>query len=104
MIIEYGALAQVVEHLTFNQVVRGSNPRCFTEEHVKTCSFVSKDTFADVAELADALDLGSSVPDVQVQVLLSASKSSGFLIERSWGFFVGFTGFVSSLQMKKIIC
>ena len=27
--IEYGALAQSVEHLTFNQVVRGSNPRCF---------------------------------------------------------------------------
>ena len=27
---------------------------------------------ADVAELADALDLGSSVPDVQVQVLSSA--------------------------------
>ena len=27
---EYGALAQSVEHLTFNQVVRGSNPRCFT--------------------------------------------------------------------------
>ena len=24
-----GALAQVVEHLTFNQVVRGSSPRCF---------------------------------------------------------------------------
>ena len=28
--------------------------------------------FAGVAELADALDLGSSVPDVQVQVLLPA--------------------------------
>ena len=28
--IFYGALAQSVEHLTFNQVVRGSNPRCFT--------------------------------------------------------------------------
>ena len=27
---------------------------------------------ADVAELADAPDLGSGVPDVQVQVLLSA--------------------------------
>ena len=27
---KYGALAQLVEHLTFNQVVRGSNPRCFT--------------------------------------------------------------------------
>ena len=24
----YGILAQLVEHLTFNQVVRGSNPRC----------------------------------------------------------------------------
>ena len=31
--------------------------------------------FADVAELADALDLGSSVPDVQVQVLLSAVQT-----------------------------
>ena len=28
--------------------------------------------FAGVAELADALDLGSSVPDVQVQVLSPA--------------------------------
>ena len=28
----YGALAQSVEHLTFNQVVRGSNPRCFIEK------------------------------------------------------------------------
>ena len=27
----YGILAQVVEHLTFNQVVRGSNPRCLTK-------------------------------------------------------------------------
>ena len=29
--IFYGALAQSVEHLTFNQVVRGSNPRCFID-------------------------------------------------------------------------
>ena len=28
ILIYYGILAQVVEHLTFNQVVRGSNPRC----------------------------------------------------------------------------
>ena len=28
--IMYGALAQSVEHLTFNQVVGGSNPPCFT--------------------------------------------------------------------------
>ena len=30
--------------------------------------------YADVAELADALDLGSSISDVQVQVLSSAPK------------------------------
>ena len=29
-VLFYGVLAQSVEHLTFNQVVRGSNPRCFT--------------------------------------------------------------------------
>ena len=29
---EYGALAQSVEHLTFNQVVRGSNPRTLIVE------------------------------------------------------------------------
>ena len=29
---QYGPLAQVVEHLTFNQVVRGSSPRWLTKE------------------------------------------------------------------------
>ena len=29
----YGVLAQSVEHLTFNQVVRGSNPRCLILEN-----------------------------------------------------------------------
>ena len=29
-VLYYGALAQSVEHLTFNQVVRGSNPRTLT--------------------------------------------------------------------------
>ena len=28
---KYGRVAQVVEHLTFNQVVRGSNPRTLSE-------------------------------------------------------------------------
>ena len=28
----YGVLAQLVEHLTFNQVVRGSNPRCLIKQ------------------------------------------------------------------------
>ena len=42
-------LAQLVEHLTFNQRVRGSSPLQDTIHN------------AGVAELADALDLGSSV-------------------------------------------
>ena len=42
-------LAQLVEHLTFNQRVEGSSPSWLTTCH------------AGVAELADALDLGSSV-------------------------------------------
>ena len=37
--IKYGALAQSVEHLTFNQVVRGSNPRCFTKKMRETKRF-----------------------------------------------------------------
>ena|GEM_PF-2948189 len=55
-------LAQLVEHLTFNQRVRGSNPLQDTTYD------------ADVAELADALDLGSSTFGVQVQLLSSAPK------------------------------
>ena len=31
--VEYGVLAQSVEHLTFNQVVRGSNPRCLSRKN-----------------------------------------------------------------------
>ena len=38
----YGPLAQVVEHLTFNQVVRGSSPRWLTDRCKKsyTCYFL----------------------------------------------------------------
>ena len=36
------------------------------------CIISKYDFYADVVELADTLDLGSSVPDVQVQVLSSA--------------------------------
>ena len=35
----YGALAQSVEHLTFNQVVGGSNPPCFTRKKLKRLLF-----------------------------------------------------------------
>ena len=58
----YGLLAQVVEHLTFNQVVRGSNPRTLTKKGIRMLvpfDIIYMD-YADVAELADALDLGSS--------------------------------------------
>ena len=39
------------------------------------CKCLEERQYADVAELADALDLGSSVYDVQVQVLSSAPNS-----------------------------
>jgi hypothetical protein len=45
----FEALAQLVEHLTFNQGVVGSNPTCLT-------IFLMR---ARMAELADAPDLGS---------------------------------------------
>ena len=32
----YGILAQLVEHLTFNQVVGGSNPPCLIPKSVKS--------------------------------------------------------------------
>ena len=72
----------MVEHLTFNQVVRGSNPRCFTGSSNPSwvwTFFLQKINmeYADMAELADAPDLGSGVYDVQVQVLLSAGEYGG---------------------------
>ena len=36
--MEYGILAQLVEHLTFNQVVRGSNPRCLIRKYYRNDS------------------------------------------------------------------
>ena len=60
--VYYGRVAQVVEHLTFNQVVRGSNPRTLTKKGIRMLvpfDIIYMD-YADVAELADALDLGSS--------------------------------------------
>ncbi len=60
----FDPLAQAVEHLTFNQGVRRSSRRWVT-------------ILAGVAELADALDLGSSVIDVGVQVLSPAPKQIG---------------------------
>ena len=55
----------MVEHRTFNPSVEVSSPSRLMDVN-----------FAGVAELADALDLGSSGLPVQVQVLLSAPKKS----------------------------
>ena len=90
-VLFYGVLAQSVEHLTFNQVVRGSNPRCLISgKHLLSVIFLPSDRvmatieYADMAELADALVLGTSGLPVQVQVLLSAliKRSSVNLIYR----------------------
>ena len=51
-----------------------------------------------MAELADALVLGSSVHDVQVQVLLSAPyhvKPNVLIFDSAFGFFILWTGFDS---------
>ena len=40
--IEDGILAQVVEHLTFNQVVRGSSPRCLIKRNLIELGFIKK--------------------------------------------------------------
>ena len=40
--------------------------------------------YADVAELADAPDLGSGISDVQVQVLLPALKNPGDWFHRGF--------------------
>ena len=70
----------MVEHLTFNQVVRGSNPRTLiVEQAVLLVLFFSKIVYADVAELADALVLGSSGHPVQVQVLSSADYEEALI-------------------------
>ena len=74
--------------MTFNQVVRGSNPRTLTLDKQYCLSILLSEAlqnkaglmYADVAELADALDLGSSVHDVQVRFLSSAvakARNSG---------------------------
>ena len=62
--------------MTFNQGVWSSN-----------LQWVTINFFADVAELADALDLGSSIYDVGVQVSSSAPNlitycGSGSVVER----------------------
>ena len=36
----YGILAQSVEHLTFNQVVRGSSPRCLIQTKTELIGFL----------------------------------------------------------------
>ena len=60
----YESLAQLVEHLTFNQGVVGSSPTWLTLLYTR---------YAVMAELADALDSGSSgVTTVEVRVLLTA--------------------------------
>ena len=54
-----------------------------------------------MAELADALDLGSSVPDVQVQVLSSALYESSFACNGRERAFSSFAGKVLTMNEKK---
>ena len=61
--------------------------------------------FAAVAELADALDLGSSVPDVKVQVLSGAPNSKNpnpVPIGNGFGFllYIEYPNFNSKIKNK----
>ncbi len=70
--------------------INGAQPDTFTDcvfffllqSHYNICIIIllSYLTRADMAELADALDLGSSVFDVRVQVPLSAVSFKAFLV------------------------
>ena len=57
----YGILAQVVEHLTFNQVVRGSNPRCLIKKTSRIETFFLMQDIGGfehrTTELVGALDV-----------------------------------------------
>ena len=53
----WGALAQSVEHLTFNQVVRGSNPRCFMAK--KRASAVKAGAFCVVQSSITPVSISS---------------------------------------------
>ena len=59
--------------------------------------------YAGVAELADALDLGSSVPDVQVQVLSPAPKIPRWLCVISVFFVVTNLMQILSISQKWIV-
>ena len=59
--IIFDPLAQLVEHLTFNQGVPRSSRGWVTKKHRTIVYSIVQRYRADMAELADALDLGSSV-------------------------------------------
>ena len=85
----------MVEHLTFNQVVRGSSPRCFIDTFgilPNVVLFLYQ--FAVMAELADAADLGSVVFNVQVQVLLTAFRNASAVLIFKSAYFIRFRVFL----------
>ena len=78
--------------------INGTQPYTFTDcvfffllqSHYNICIIIllSYLTRADMAELADALDLGSSVFDVRVQVPLSAFILEAFHVDAWRAFFI----------------
>ena len=88
----FDPLAQLVEHLTFNQVVRSSTLRRIT-----IFSSADADLCAGVAELADAPDLGSGTARCESSSLSGSTKQMVAMAELVYALDCGssFCGFES---------
>ena len=73
--------------------------------NARSCAIIFKQTkYAGMAELADALDSGSSrVPSVQVQVLLPALKRNDNFLKRKLSFLFVLLAFCYLLFTKNVI-
>ena len=68
--VKYGVLAQSVEHLTFNQVVRGSNPRCL----MKMRSRHTGDSVAVFCVIGNSLEFPITQKGTNVPMMRTRAK------------------------------
>ena len=74
----FGILAQVVEHLTFNQVVRGSSPRCLSNDMV--CKDHQKKSSSTTFFCGVKLPLFTSLIDIILSLCVTQYAASKKLL------------------------